>query len=128
VLVRSETYDKGWIARLTPVGGGSTVTVRVRPLGMLQAISIPAGRFVVTWVYTAKLAKVGVIASGAGLLALVLLVFAPRRRRRPKSGRKPLGSPETGRGSEPGTDRVHEPVPAGPLLASDVGPPRSEAT
>ena len=128
VLVRSETYDKGWIARLTPVGGGSTVTVRVRPLGMLQAISIPAGKFVVTWVYTAKLAKVGVITSGLGVLALVLLVFAPRRRRRPKSGRKPLGSPETGRGSEPGTDRVHEPVPAGPLLASDVGPPRSEAT
>jgi len=94
VLVRSEAYDTGWVARITPVGGGPTVTVRVKPLGVLQAISLPAGKFTVTWVYRSKLAKFGVIASGVGVLALVLLAFTPRRRRRPKSGRKPLGSPE----------------------------------
>jgi len=106
VLVRSEAYDKGWVARLTPVGGGSSVTVRVRPLGVLQAISIPPGKFIVTWVYTAKLAKLGVIASGVGVLALVLLVFTPRRRRRPKSGRNPTGPPQPG----PGSERDVEPV------------------
>jgi hypothetical protein len=96
VLVRSEAYDKGWVARLTPVGGGSSVTVHVRPLGILQAISLPAGKYVVTWIYTAKLAKLGVIVSGVGVLALVLLVFAPSRRRRPRSVKKPVGSPEPG--------------------------------
>jgi hypothetical protein len=81
VLVRSEAYDKGWVARLTPIGGGSSVTVRVRQLGILQAVPVPAGKFTVTWVYTAKLAKLGVIVSGVGVLALVLLLFPPRRRR-----------------------------------------------
>ena len=93
VLVRSEAYDKGWVARLTPIRGGSSVTVRVRQLGILQAVPVPAGKFTVTWVYTAKLAKLGVITSGVGVLALVLLLFPPRRRRRPKSV---LGSPEPG--------------------------------
>jgi hypothetical protein len=68
----------------------------VRPLGILQAISLPAGKYVVTWIYTAKLAKLGVIVSGVGVLALVLLVFAPSRRRRPRSAKKPVGSPEPG--------------------------------
>ncbi len=95
LLVRSEAYDKGWVARVTPTGGGSSRTVRVRQLGILQAVSLPAGRFTVTWVYTAKLAKLGVIVSGVGVLALVLLVFTPRRRR-PKPRREPLGSPEPG--------------------------------
>ena len=95
LLVRSEAYDKGWVARLTPIGGGSTITVRVRPLGVLQAVSIPPGRFIVTWVYTAKLAKFGILASGAGVLALVLLVFAPRRRRSKSRQRRPR-SPEPG--------------------------------
>jgi len=95
VLVRSEAYDKGWVARLTPAGGGRSVTVRVRPLGILQAVSIPAGKFTVTWVYTAKLAKLGVIASGVGVLALILLVFTPRRRRRPKPVREPIDSHES---------------------------------
>ena len=99
VLVRSEAYDKGWVARLTPVGGGPTVNVQVKALGILQAISLPAGKFTVTWVYRSKLAKFGVIASGAGVLALVLLVFTPRRRRRPKRGRKPLASAEPGTAS-----------------------------
>jgi uncharacterized membrane protein YfhO len=93
LLVRSEAYDKGWVARLTPIGGGSSVTVRVRQLGILQAVPVPAGKFTVTWVYTAKLAKLGVITSGIGVLALVLLLFPPRRRRRPKSA---PGSPEPG--------------------------------
>jgi hypothetical protein len=69
--------------------------VRVRPLGVLQAVSIPPGRFIVTWVYTAKLAKFGILASGAGVLALVLLVFAPRRRRSKSRQRRPR-SPEPG--------------------------------
>jgi len=85
VLIRSVAYDKGWVAKLVPVGGGQPVTEKVRPLGLLQAISIPPGRFVVTWVYTAKLAKLGVIVSGVGVLGLVLLVFLPRRRRRARS-------------------------------------------
>ena len=69
------------------------MTVRVRQLGILQAVPVPAGKFTVTWVYTAKLAKLGVIASGVGVLALIFLLFPPRRRRRQKSG---FGSPEPG--------------------------------
>ena len=94
VLVRSVAYEKGWVARLAPIRGGPSVTLRVRPLGAIQAISIPRGRFTVTWVYTSKLAKLGVLASALCVLVLVLLVFTPRRRRRlePRPGLPASGS------------------------------------
>jgi len=95
VLVRSAAYASGWTARITPVKGGSSVTVAVRRLGIVQAISIPSGRFTVTWLYGTGLATTGLLASALGLLALVLLVFTPRRRsRRGLPGRsEPLARP-----------------------------------
>jgi hypothetical protein len=94
VLVRSVAYEKGWVARLTPIRGGPSVTLRVRPLGVIQAVSIPPGSFTVTWVYTSKLAKLGVLASALCVLVLVALVFTPRRRRRlePRPGLPASGS------------------------------------
>jgi len=92
-------YEKGWVARLAPIRGGPSVTLRVRPLGAIQAIPIPRGRFTVTWVYTSKLAKLGVLASALCVLVLVLLCFTPRRRRRLDA---PPGLPASGSAAPPG--------------------------
>lgn len=100
LLVRSAAYGNGWVARLTPIGHGPSVRVPVRRLGVVQAISVPSGRFTVTWLYTASSAKFGFLASVVSTLVLVLLVFTPRRRRKPKShGRLPR-SPEPVTGSD----------------------------
>jgi hypothetical protein len=82
LLVRGVTYEKGWVAKITPASGGETLTVPVRQLAMVQAVSIPPGKYLVTWVYNSTLAKLGLLASALGTVAIVLLVFTPRRRRK----------------------------------------------
>jgi len=132
VLVRSEAYENGWIARIAPASGAPAVTVHVRRIGLIQAISIPAGKFVVTWVYTSKRTKIGLLVSGASVLVLLLLLFTPRRRR--KSGYRPAlagapaaGSPPlTGSPVETGSRRDREPNATGPPLSADAGLTRRE--
>jgi hypothetical protein len=103
VLVRSVAFEPGWRALVTPAGGGPTATVKVRQLGLVQAISLPRGRFKVTWVYTSKRAIVGLLVSVLSTIALMVLLFLPRRRRRPgTAGRAgPAAGPEPQKDLEP---------------------------
>lgn len=83
LLVRSEAYAKGWTARLTPSSGGPTRVVTVRPLGIVQAVPVPAGRYTVTWRYAPSVVLDGLAASLAGLVllgGLVLVAIVARRR------------------------------------------------
>lgn len=84
LLVRSEAYQPGWIAELTPLGEGSARSVPVERLGLVQAVQIPAGRYQVRWLY----ASLGLVVGGAltlgsiALFALVAVLTAISRRRR----------------------------------------------
>ncbi len=102
LLVRSEAYAVGWTAQLTPLGGGTTRLVRVRPMGIIQAVPVPAGAYTVTWRYAPPTVHAGLLASAAGaagLVAIAALALVTRRRRRARSG---AGVAATGR---------HEAVP-----------------
>jgi hypothetical protein len=87
-LVRSETYSPGWTARLTPVGGGPTRVLNVEPFGLVQAVTIPKGSFVVTWRYAPVSLLAGLVLTIVGLVvfvALLLDAFVEERRRRRSS-------------------------------------------
>ena len=89
LLVRSEAYAVGWTARLTPLGGGTTRLVRVQPMGIIQAVPVPAGSYTVTWRYAPPTVHAGLLASAAGaagLVALAALALVTRRRRRARRG------------------------------------------
>lgn len=84
LVVRSETYSPGWTARLTPVGGGPTRVVPVEPLGLVQAVPVPAGRYELTWRYAPAAVLGGLVASAAGIVGLVVLAALALRHRRAK--------------------------------------------
>ena len=83
LLVRSEAYSPGWTARIAPRGGGPVIVEPVRPLGLIQAVRIPAGTYTVTWRYAPAEILEGLVASGAGLVLLAgALVWCTSGRRR----------------------------------------------
>jgi hypothetical protein len=88
-LVRSETYEPGWVVTLAPLGGGRARTEPARRIGILQGVGVPAGSWRVTWHYAPPLLAAGAWTSAAGAaaaggLALVgWLGTLGRRRRRP---------------------------------------------
>jgi hypothetical protein len=85
ILVRSVAYQQGWTAELTPQSGGPTTTAKVEPLGLLQSISIPAGRYRVSWLYASRSLVAGgalTLGSIAIFFMLVTYTFFDRRRRR----------------------------------------------
>ncbi|HUZ20758.1 MAG TPA: hypothetical protein VMU75_09345 [Acidimicrobiales bacterium] len=89
VLVRSETYAPGWSARLTPLSGGPTRVITSHRFGLVQAVSVPAGRYKVTWRYTSHNLRTGLVLSAIGFVFLaVLCVLALRRRRSPGRRRR----------------------------------------
>lgn len=75
LLVRSEAYATGWTARLTPLGGGPTKAVTVRPLGVVQAVPVPPGRYEVTWRYAPASVLAGLLASVLGAMGLAGALF-----------------------------------------------------
>jgi hypothetical protein len=83
LLVRSESYGRGWVAVLSRPGGGPRRTLTVRRLGLLQYVRVPAGRWRVAWVYRPYVASIGAIVSAGFVLAVVLFLVAalPLRRR-----------------------------------------------
>jgi hypothetical protein len=83
LLVRSESYGRGWTALLSPPGGGPSRRLTVRRLGLLQYVPVPAGRWRVEWVYRPSVASIGAIVSAGFVLAVVLFLVAalPLRRR-----------------------------------------------
>ncbi|HWD24125.1 MAG TPA: hypothetical protein VG368_01560, partial [Acidimicrobiales bacterium] len=84
VLVRSEEYSHGWTARLHPIGGGPTIVLPVAKDGLIQKVSIPPGKYTVTWRYAPLGVLVGLIltALGVAILLALLVVSRPRRRGR----------------------------------------------
>nr|MDA8291151.1 hypothetical protein [Actinomycetota bacterium] len=92
-LVRSTTFARGWTAHLTPVGGGRSRVETVTRLGLVEAVPVPAGRWVVTWRYAPESTWVGLLVSAAAALVLLAGVagtFVRRRDRR--SGRRGPGA------------------------------------
>jgi len=84
LLVLSEPFDAGWRAR---VDGSAAAVLRVNH--MLRAVRVPAGTHQVELRYEPASLRIGLTASGVGVLAVLALlartVVAPRsiRRRRP---------------------------------------------
>jgi hypothetical protein len=75
-LVRSETYEPGWTATLTPLGGGPARTESARPLGIVQSIEVPAGSWAISWRYAPATLREGALLSlAAGLLVLMLVAW-----------------------------------------------------
>jgi hypothetical protein len=101
LLVRSEAYAPGWSATIVPAGGDRAgaaagavaVSLPVRPVGLVQGVALPPGRWVVTWHYRSVRAEVGLAAGGVGVLALLVLLAGwarpIRRKKRPTSTRQP---------------------------------------
>ncbi|HVC25009.1 MAG TPA: hypothetical protein VND23_04570 [Acidimicrobiales bacterium] len=87
LLVRSETFARGWTARLTPVGGGWSRVEPVSRLGLVQATLVPAGRYVVTWRYAPASLVAGLVISAASAAATVVLLALCVERRRSRRGR-----------------------------------------
>ncbi|MGH9045911.1 MAG: hypothetical protein ACRDVW_01195, partial [Acidimicrobiales bacterium] len=92
-VVRSEAYLAGWRVEATPVGGGPTRVLRVFPVGLIQGVRVPAGRWTLTFGYWPSGLTSGGIISALGVVgALVVSVVLLERRRsmgrtRPARGR-----------------------------------------
>ena len=84
LLVRSETYEPGWTARLTPIGGGASRVLAVHRFGLVQVVDLPAGDFQIVWQYSPRSVLEGLVLSGlaAASSAAGVVVLIVRRRRR----------------------------------------------
>jgi hypothetical protein len=86
LLIRSAAWAPGWKASITSSKGGAAHVVAVGQLGLVEAISVPAGSSSVRWFY----APAGVIGSGiltlasGGVIIVLFLVTLLRIRRRAK--------------------------------------------
>jgi hypothetical protein len=81
LLVRSENYAGGWTARITPTAGGRTRVEPVHEIGLVQAVKIPAGSYIITWRYAPTALLAGLLVSAAGaVVAIAVLLFWLRRR------------------------------------------------
>jgi hypothetical protein len=93
ILARSEGYSRGWTARITPVAGGPTRSLRVHRFGLIQSVNMPKGDYTVTWSYAPREVLAGFIAtcvsSLAFLLALIVVLTRARKARRRNSSRAP---------------------------------------
>ena len=101
LLVRSEQYAPGWSVTLQRIGtpeSAGPVAQAVVPVGLLQGVELPAGRFVVTWHYHSTRAEIGLAAGGVAVLACAgLTVVGLRRRRRQSEPATPAGPAEASR-------------------------------
>lgn len=132
-LVRSEGYDPGWratIARANSSGteSGAVRSVPVTRSGVVQAVEVPAGTWLVTFKYKPRSVSEGfalTVAGLAGALALALLPASRRRRLRRRAPRRlARGQGRTNAGSPPGPAKsVPEPCAAapGPVPTSAAG-------
>ena len=78
--VRAVTWLEGWRATWLPVRGQPT-NLQVRRVGLVQAVTVPAGQGIVTWTYDAPGVRAGVIATLCGLAVLLVWVALLVRRR-----------------------------------------------
>jgi hypothetical protein len=90
VVARSEAYAKGWHVEVTNMGDGRTVELPAKAVGLVQGVSLPAGKFEIRWSYWAPGMSLGLASSALGALVLVagvvVLAWNPRRRRQAAAG------------------------------------------
>ncbi|MEI7859863.1 MAG: hypothetical protein WCI26_08510 [Acidimicrobiales bacterium] len=85
LVVRSEAALPGWSVTAMPIGGGPSQTLSVRPVGLVQGVSVPAGAWTLTYTYMAPGFVTGAIVSSIALLLLLVAIavgLMTRRRRR----------------------------------------------
>jgi hypothetical protein len=96
VVARSEAYAKGWYVEVTNMGDGRTVEIPAKAVGLVQGVSLPAGKFEIRWSYWAPGMSLGLASSALGALVLVggvlVLAWNPRRRRLPLRAEAVSGS------------------------------------
>lgn len=96
VVVRSEAYLPGWHVEATDVADGVTVSLPVKPVGVVQAVSLPAGRFKISWSYWAPDLSYGLASTAVGTVLVAVGVFVlawSRRRKRDEAASVPPTSP-----------------------------------
>ncbi|HEY5250405.1 MAG TPA: hypothetical protein VIJ09_02015, partial [Acidimicrobiales bacterium] len=94
LLVRSVQFASGWQATVTPLRAsgqpkGPSRAAVVKPSGLLQAVSVPAGVDLVRFTYRPARAYEGIALSIVGVIAVAALAGSPvlmRRRRRRRTG------------------------------------------
>jgi hypothetical protein len=74
-VVRSVADIPGWSASWQPSDGGKAVQLQVRADGVVQAVDVPAGSGVLTWMYTPPhmVAALALSLTGAAGISVVLL-------------------------------------------------------
>jgi hypothetical protein len=109
-VVRAVAAIPGSRATWRPAGRGSSQVLPIRRSGVVQAVTVPAGRGTITWSYNPPGARLGLWLSGVSLVLLVLMgLGALLWRRRPSTA-------------------VAEDVAGGPVfMAAAVGPDRTGA-
>ena len=86
LLVRSTAFAPDWYVSIQTAAGGPANLVPVRALGVVQAVPVPAGRSIVTWVYRPGTARLGALSTfAATLVFLALCGLAWFRRRAPRT-------------------------------------------
>jgi hypothetical protein len=85
-VLRGEAFARGWHVEATNMADGNTVTLPTRAVGLVQAVSLPAGTFNIRWSYWAPGLSVGLGSSALGTVVLlagvaVLIVNARRKRK-----------------------------------------------
>jgi hypothetical protein len=83
-LLRSMAWIPGWRASAQRVGSTSSVDLRVYRSGLIQSVELAPGDWVVHFYYHAPHIELGLIGSGAGVLALAGAGVLAWRRRRPR--------------------------------------------
>jgi hypothetical protein len=86
MLIRSEAWLPGWVARVAPLGGQRPLPSPVVPVGLIQGVHLPAGLWSVEFSYHAPHLRAGIISTSVSSLALLVgagwLLADSRRRRR----------------------------------------------
>jgi hypothetical protein len=101
-VIRSAAAIPGWTARWQPDGGGPATTLPVRRSGLVQAVTVPAGRGRLSWRYSPPGARPGLLISLAALIVLAGLAAAAvllGRRARPAEAAGPNRAIALGRAS-----------------------------
>jgi hypothetical protein len=91
-VIRAVAPIPGWSATWRPTGATATRSLAVQRAGVVQAVDVPAGRGVLTWLYSAPGLNAGAWCALAGALVLLLLLLwpAPFDRWRRPGRRDPL--------------------------------------